>query len=727
MTRLFRMNEAQPRVLDETNQGIIGAPEDRPEGRLKVSGQATYAAEVPHENMAHGVLIRATITRGTVTGIDSKAAMGMDGVLGVYALDRFLRNPAQGMSGEAPEQPGARVDYLGQPIGVVVAETFEAARHAAQTIAVSYDETPGAEVDPATASEVEVDHEEHGDLDAVWSEAAATVDKVYHTAAHVAAAMEPHASIAEWDGDRITLHSPLQLIRFNKRELADSLGIPAENVRILAPYIGGGFGSKLGLSPDAVAAAVAARDLGRPVRVVMSRQHVMDSVLRRSETRQRLCLAADADGRLLGLSHEDLVSNLPGEGFSEPTAQATHFLYAGTHRRYRQEVARIHRTPAGSVRAPGEAVGMMGLETAMDELAETLGLDPLELRLRNIPESHPEEDKEFTANSLGECLRRGAEAFGWSERKGPGERAEGDWLIGMGCASAARASSIVASEARVTLTAEGALVETDMTDIGTGTYAILAQIAAEMLGLLPSQVQVRLGDSDLPPAAGSGGSFGALSSGSSVFIACQGIRETIAAKMDGAAEDLTLTEGKARLGNREVPFSDLIDTPLTETGRIESGDTGKTHIAAAFGAHFAEVAVHRWTGEVRVRRFHAEMSAGRILNEKTARSQVIGGVIWGIGTALTEEAAHEPRMGHIVGRDLANYHVPAHLDVPQITVGFVEERADHANPIQAKGIGELGISGAGAAITNAIANACGARVRRFPATPDVVIDAMPLD
>jgi xanthine dehydrogenase YagR molybdenum-binding subunit len=725
MTRTFRMNEVQPRLLDETGQGIIGAPLVRPEGHLKVSGQATYATEAKVENLTHGVLVRATITKGRVLKVDEAGVRDMPGVLAVHMTDeRMIRNPAQGMMGESPVRDGKYIEYLGQPIGVVVAETFEQARDAAQRLKIEYSEEE-AEVDPDNASETEwTDKEDYGDIDMAMDKAAHSVDEEYITAAHVAGAMEPHAAIAVWEGDKVTLHGSCQLVQFNVKELADALNIEEENVRILSPYIGGGFGSKLGISNEAVAAAIAAKDLGRPVRVVMSRQQVFDAVLRRTETTQRIRLAAEADGTLLGIEHRDRVSNLPNEGFSEPTNQATHFLYGGANRRYRQETARIHRNPSGSVRAPGEAVGMVALETAMDELAEASGVDPVELRLRNIPETHPETGLPYSARMLAECLKDGASSFGWDQRQAPRARREGDWFTGMGVASAARMNMLLPSEARVILTPTGAIVETDMTDIGTGTYAILGQIAGEMLGLPRELVEVRLGDSSFPKAAGSGGSFGAASSGSSVFLACKAIRDQIADKMGCGGDDLTLSNGLARCGNVEKKLEDLIDSDIVEVAQIKPGDTRKEAFSSGFGAHFAEVAVHAWTGEVRVKRMAGTFAAGRILNERTARSQCWGGMIWGIGTALTEAAEHDPRRGHIITRDFANYHMPAHLDVPQLDVKFLEERDDYANPIQAKGIGELGISGAGAAVTNAIYNACGVRIRKFPAHPDVVLEGL---
>ncbi len=721
----FTMDSPQPRLLDETKQGVIGTPMDRPDGPLKVSGTADYAADHTPENVAHGVLVRATIARGRITGMDRDAALAIHGVLDVITDPRMIRNPAQGMAGAAPVQTGDAVHYHGQPIAVVVAETFEAARDAAQRLSIKY-ETEEAAVCPQTTPDTETDEPTAaGDFEAVWAEADVRVDRDYTTPSQAAAAMEPHAAIAEWHGDSVTLRSALQMVRFNKAELADTLGIDASKVRILAPYVGGGFGSKLGLGPEAAAAAIAAQKLGRPVRVVMTRQNVFDTVLRRSETAQRVRFGATKDGRITAISHDDRVSNIEGEGFSEPVSQASQFLYSANGLSFTQTVAKTSVTPTGSVRAPGEAVGMLAFEAALDELAEALDMDPLDVRLKNLPEKHPIDGRPFSARRLADCLTEGAACFGWSDRWQAGTRREGDWLIGIGVASAARSNMLVKSSARVRLTGDHAIVETDMTDIGTGTYAILAQITAEMLGLPAAQVTVRLGDSDLPGASGSGGSFGANSAGSAVFLAAKKLRAEIAERLGCDADTLTLQNGQARGENREASLAALVPEEIRAEATIKGGETAKSHFSSGFGAHFAEVAVNEWTGEIRVRRMLGVMSMGRILNEKTARSQALGGMIWGIGAALTEEMQHDPRDGHFVTRDLANYHVPAHADVPgDMQVVFLEERDDWANPIQTKGIGELGISGAGAAIINAISHATGKRVYDYPVLPDRMLEAL---
>ncbi|MFP7571761.1 xanthine dehydrogenase family protein molybdopterin-binding subunit [Marivita sp. S2033] len=721
-----KMDEADRRNrLDEMAQGVLSTPMDRPEGPLKVSGTATYAHEAQPDGMLHGVFARAPRI-GRLMGMDDTAARGMDGVKTIISGERLLRNPAQGTANEAPVQGASDVHYVGQPIALVVADNFETARAAAQTISFDIADADRAPSTPRDYESPDDQQSSQGDLDRAMNEAAVSIDQTYTTPSHNSAAMEPHASIAQWDGEKLVLRGSYQMLKYNRNELADALGVDPENVRIVSPYVGGGFGSKLGIAPEAVAAALAARETGHPVGVAMTRQQVFESTMRRSETRQRVRLAADADGRLSGVGHDAWVSNLPEETFFEPVTQATPFTYRGENRVIGTHVTRVSRTCAGSVRAPGEAVGVTCFEIAMDELAHAAGIDPVELRRRNIAEQDPSENKPYSSNKLDAALTSGAAAFGWDDsRPEPASRREGEWLIGQGMASAVRVNTLMGSKARVTLDPGGtAVVETDMTDIGTGTYAILTQLAAEMLGLESGAVEVRLGDTDHPPGSGSGGSWGASSAGSSVFLACQSLRRHIADALGTSEENLTLKDGQAIADNRSVPLSEVLDAPLESTGEIEPGDTGDDVRQATWGAYFCEVAVNSVTGETRVRRMHGTFAAGRILNPKTARSQCLGGMTFGIGMALTEELMHDPRDGHVVNRDFAEYHLPVNADVPQITVELLDERDPWANPMQAKGIGELGICGAAAAILNAIHNATGVRVRDLPATLDKVLAEM---
>ncbi|MEH6722574.1 MAG: xanthine dehydrogenase family protein molybdopterin-binding subunit [Qipengyuania sp.] len=713
--------------LDSMKQGVIGKPLSRVEGLAKVTGTAPYAAEYPVDGCAEGVLVTATITRGEIVRIDKDSVLDRPGVIAVIDDERLTTRAAQGTANEAPQQSPQTVCYWGQPIALVVAETFEQARDAAKHLVVEYREEPGAPLFPA---EVEAEEQEdetvrQGDLAQAMSAAAHSVDVTYTTKGHASAAMEPHAAIAEWDGEKLTVHASLQMLNYNITELADSLGLEEDKVRLVSRFVGGGFGSKLGISEETVAASLAAIELQRPVRVVMSRQQVFQCIMRRSETTQRLRLAADADGRLTGFGHEALVSNLPGETFAEPVLQSSHFLYGADNRELMLNVARIHLMTAGSVRAPGEAVGMPALEGAMDVLAEEVGIDPVELRLRNIPEDDPEEGLPFSSHKLAECLRQGAEAFGWDAGpRTPRMTREGEWWVGTGMASAARVHNVGEAKARVTLKPDGtALVETDMTDIGTGTYTILAQIAGEMLGLDTADVLVDLGDTRHPRGPGSGGSWGASSSGSSVYVACKALREELAARVGVAETELDLANGQVVGGQTLVQL--LSGEDLAQEGHYEPGAIDDDFTAAGFGAFFAQVRVNHYTGETRVDRMLGAFGFGRVLNRKTARSQCLGGITWSIGAALTEALEFDPRDGHLVNCDLAEYHVPVHRDVPDLEVIMVEERDPAASPIQAKGIGELGMCGGAAAIANAIYHASGARLFDYPMTPDRVLACMP--
>ncbi len=713
-------------LLDRTTQGVIGTAMDRPEGALKVSGTAIYADEDHPPGTVYGWLVRAAVSKGRVVGMNTAELKAMPGVLAVIRDDRLLRNPAQGGAGKAPCQGPDEVFYLGQPIAIVVAETMEQARDAALAAHAQYDDRSAKGVFVGANAEYETPPQKQsaqGDLDEAMDNAAARVDETYTTPSMSHMAMEPHASVAWWHDGRVTVRGSYQKLHHNAMELADALGVDVKTVRILSPYIGGGFGSKLGISHEAVGAAIAAQKVGRPVAIAMHRRHVCEATMRRSDSRQRVRLACDVDGRLTAVGHEAWVSNLPGETFSEPATQATPFTYAGENRVIGHHVGRLNLTCAGSMRAPGEAVGVPVMEMAMDELAHAAGIDPVDLRLRNIPDKDPSTGKPFSTNRLADCLRRGADSFGWSDRRAPGTRRDGEWLIGMGMASAIRVNELSPSTARVILLPDGtARVETDMTDIGTGSYAILTQIAAEVLGLPVDRVTTILGDSDLPPSSGSGGSVGASSSGSSVMLAAKAVRAQLAERMACQPDDLTLRDGTATCANVRRGIADLLagDT-LQATGTIKPGQNGQDHRQASWGAQFAEVAVSSVTGEVHVRRLSAVFEAGRILNAKTARSQCIGGMIFGIGQSLHEEVATDPRDGNFVNRDLAEYHIPANLDVPHIDIEFLDSRDPWSNPMRAKGIGELACCGTAGAIANAIFNATGHRYRDFPITLDKVL------
>jgi xanthine dehydrogenase YagR molybdenum-binding subunit len=719
-------------LLDSGAQGLIGRPLPRYEGPLKVAGRATYAAEYGADNMAYGVLVGATIGAGKIVSIDADAVRALPGVIDVVTdYDTFIQAPQQGGETKAPVQGVKTITYFGEIVAIVLAETFEAARDAARQLRIAYKQTDGRYDFEAHRRETEKppndnipSHSQQGDVDAALAQARFTVDATFTTPSQNSAAMEPHASLAMWDDDgALTLYGSYQMPTSDAQQLAKALGVSASKVRIISPYVGGGFGAKLGIAPESVAAAIAAKRLGRPVKAVMHRQQVFEATVRRSNTEQRVRLGADADGALTAIAHETLVSNLDGQDYFEPTGIATHFLYSGKNRRISHDLVRLNLLLSGSMRAPGEAVGMLALEGAMDELAEAIGIDPVELRRRNDPDADPEKDIPYSSRALTRCLDEGARMFGWATRA---KRRDGEWLIGTGMASAARSNMLQKSSARVTIRSDGtATVESAMTDIGTGSYTILAQIAGELLGLPLDRIEVKLGDTDLPSAAGSGGSWGAASAGSAVYLACETLRDRLAGAMGVDADAMTLKDGKVIADNRVVDLGSLVGDGLSATGEISPGKQEKHYTQASYGAHFCEVAVNATTGEVRVRRMLGVFAAGRILNEQTARSQCLGGMTFGIGGALHEDLVHDIRTGKLVNHDLAEYHVPVNADVPQIEVHFLAERDVHANPIHAKGIGELGIAGAGAAVANAIYDACGVRVRDFPITLDKIIAGLP--
>ncbi len=733
-TRTLVMDEPQTRsLLDDAPRAIVGQPVERIDGPLKVSGTATYSAE--HRiDAAHGVLVPSPVAAGTLIAMDDASALAVDGVIAVVSdFGRFLATAQHGGEEEAPEQGVRRILYHGQPLALVVAETPEEAREGAEAIRLEFDAAEArADFDRLLPDAFEPEgggafqvKTAQGDLDAAMRDSGVAVDVTYTTPSQSSAAMEPHATIACWEDGRLTVWSTMQMLASCRKQLADALDLEKEQVRILTPFLGGGFGSKLGITPEAVAAAIAARDLGRAVRVVMTRPQVFTAVTRRSNSRQRVRLAATAEGRLTGIGHDSILSNLPGDEFFEPAGIATHSLYAGENRRVSHELVEMNLVLSGAMRAPGEAVGLLAIECAMDELAVALEMDPIALRKLNEPERDPETDKPFSTRKLTDCLDRGAERFGWTARRAPGERREGEWLVGLGVAVAARTNYLQTSSARVSITPDGlAIVETDMTDIGTGSYTILGQIAAELLGLPIERVRVRLGDTDFPPAAGSGGSWGAASSGSSVYLACAELRSVIARKLGVDEDSLSFADGTVIAANRQHALAE-IGGGLSAVGTIKPGAMDERFNQASYGAHFAEVGVNAVTGEVRVRRMLGVFAAGRILNEATARSQCYGGMIFGIGAALMEDLRHDRRDGRPVNPNLAEYHVPVNADVPAIEVEFLYERDTRANPLAAKGLGELGICGAGAAIANAVFNACGVRVRDFPLTCDKLLGGLP--
>src|SRR3984885_4677895 len=724
-----------PNALDE--QGVVGKPLDRVDGRLKVTGGARYAYETPQESVLYGFVVEATIGKGTIKSIDTRAAEKARGV----ALILTHRNaPAQGAGNHREAHPvltGPQVTRYGQPVAFVVAESFEQARAAAFLVDVKYDRLNGKYALPANLNEALVPKPNDappadssvGDFAAAFAAAPVQIDVTYTTPLQSHAMMEPHATVAIWDGDKLILHTANQMLNQGQQAIATTLKIPAESIRLISPFIGGGFGGKLWVNADAILAAIASRQLKRPVKTALTRQQVFHVTTHRSDTIQRLRLGTDRDGRILAIGHDVFSGNLPSEQTYEGAALQTRTLYAGSNRLTRHRLAPLDIPVASSMRAPGEAVGLMALECAMDELAEKLNLDPIELRLRNEPSEDPEKHIPYSSRHLIPCFQEGARRFGWDRRNPkPGQSRDGRWLVGMGAAAATRGNPLELSKANVRLGPDGvAVVRMAMTDIGTGTYTILTQIAAEMLGLPPERIRVELGDTNFPQAAGSGGSYGAASSGSALFEACNKLRAKLAelARMDPDAAQFG--DGRIEATGQSRPLMDLIGPEGVDAdGEIRPGATSTEFSQQSYGAHFAEVGVDIDTGEVRLRRMLGVFTAGRILNEKTARSQAIGGMIFGIGAALEEALILDPRFGCFVNHDLAEYHVPVHAVVLNVDAIFLPELDAESNPLKSKGVGELGICGAGASVANAIYNACGVRVRDYPITLDKLISELPV-
>lgn len=716
---------------------VVGKATSRIEGPLKVTGRAHYAYEW-HDaapNPAYGVIVGATIAKGRIRAMDLAAARAMPGILAIVTADSAGRL-GKAAANAAKLLGGPQIDHYHQAVALVVAETFEQARDAAARIEIDYVEEPGRFDLAAGRSDAPMAGTGYwgppathvGDFDGAFRNAPARLDATYTTADESHAMMEPHASLAVWSGDKLTLWTSNQMIAWGTRDVARTLGVPAGNVRLMSPFVGGGFGSKLFVRADAILAALGARAAGRPVKVAMQRPLVANNTTHRPATIQRIRIGTARDGRIVAIGHESWSGNLPG-GSPETTVGQTRLLYAGAHRMTSMRLAHLDLPEGNAMRAPGEAPGMMALEVAMDEMAEKLGLDPIQFRLRNDTQVDPENPaRPFSQRALAECFRIGAERFGWSRRDPkPGRVRDGRWLVGIGVASAFRNNLVSPSGARVRLDRDGVVtVETDMTDIGTGSYTIIAQTAAEMMGVPLQRVTVRLGDSSFPVSSGSGGQWGANSSTSGVYAACVKLRDRVARRLGFNSADAVFAEGEVRSGNRSAPLASAAsEGELVAEDRIEYGDLAQSRQSSTFGAHFVEVGVDIHTAETRVRRMLAVCAAGRIINPKSARSQVIGAMTMGVGAALMEELAVDTRRGFFVNHDLAGYEVPVHADIPHQEVIFLDEADPYSSPMKAKGVGELGLCGVGAAVANAVYNATGIRVRDYPITLDKLLDRLP--
>jgi len=744
----------QPATTNPIDQlKVVGKPTDRIEGPLKTTGTARYAHE--HHDIrpapAYGYIVGAAIAKGRIASIDASEAKDAPGVQAIVTaenagkLDKGQRNTAKLLGG--PE-----IDHYHQAIAIVVAETFEQARAAAQLVRVEYIPSQGAfdlarekrsakapKADPGSGPpDTSV-----GDFNGAFNASPVRLEAEYTTPDQSHSMMEPHATIAKWEGDKLVLWTSNQMIDWGVTDLAKTLGIPKENVRLVSPYIGGGFGGKLFLRADALLAALAARVAKRPVKVALQRPLMPNNTTHRPATIQRIRIGATREGKITAIAHESWSGDLP-DGGPETAVQQTRMLYAGANRMTALRLAVLDLPEGNAMRAPGEASGMMALEIAMDEMAEKLGLDPVQFRILNdtqVVPDHSEKPKSddpqaqapkegmpkslpFSQRQLIECMTIGAERFGWNKRKSQaGRERQGSWLIGMGVAAAFRNNLLTKSAARVRLDNRGVVtVETDMTDIGTGSYTILAQTAAEMMGLSLDKVVVRLGDSAFPASCGSGGQWGANNSTAGLYAACIKLREVAAHKLGLDPARATFVDGAVHDGDRSLPLREAAkDGEIVAEDFIEYGDLDKRFQQSTFGAHFVEVGIHYATAEIRVRRMLAVCAAGRILNPKAARSQVIGAMTMGVGGALMEELVVDKRRGFFVNHDLAAYEVPVHADIPHQEVIFLDETDPISSPMKAKGVAELGICGVAAAVANAVYNATGVRVREYPLTLDKLL------
>jgi xanthine dehydrogenase YagR molybdenum-binding subunit len=730
---------------------VVGKPVDRIDGPLKTTGTAPYAYE-RHDvvaNQAYGYIVGSAIAKGRITSMDLAAAKSAPGVIAIVTAEN-AGQVNKGNFNTAKLLGGPEIQHYHQAIAVVVAETFEQARAAANLVRVKYAEEKGRfDLAAAKDSAKPVDffgtpaESAVGDFTGTFGKAPVQFDATYTTANESHSMMEPHATIAAWEEDQLTLWTSNQMIAWSVGDMAKTLGIPKEKVRLISPYIGGGFGGKLFLRADVLMAALGARAAKRPVKIALQRALMPNNTTHRSATIQRVRIGATKEGKITAIAHECWSGDLPG-GHPEAGAMQTRALYAGEHRMTSNKVAALDLPEANAMRAPGEAPGLAALEIAIDEMAELLAMDPIEFRIANDTPVLPDNPKgisndpqsktggaasnpPFSQRQLVKCLRDGATRFGWEKRNPkPAQMREGRWLIGMGVAAAFRNNLLTKSAARVRLDGNGIVtVETDMTDIGTGSYTIIAQTAAEMMGVPLDKVVVRLGDSTFPVSCGSGGQWGGNNSTSGVYAACTKLRELVA-KQAGFEGEVTFADGEVRSGDQRLTLAKIAgaDGLVAEDG-IEYGDLDKKYQQSTFGAHFAEVAVDIFTGETRVRRMLAVCAAGRILNPKTARSQVIGAMTMGVGAALMEELVVDKRRGFFVNHDLAGYEVPVHADIPHLDVIFLDETDPISSPMKAKGVGELGICGAAAAVANAVYNATGIRIRNYPLTLDKLIDRLP--
>jgi xanthine dehydrogenase YagR molybdenum-binding subunit len=756
---------------------VVGKPINRVDGRLKVMGAARYAAEIPQDNIAHGILIQSSIAKGRIKDLDTSEAEKAPGVLAVITHRNApkLNSKTDGtmVEGKAGEDlvplQSDEVFYDGQHIGVVVAETFEQAKHAASLVRITYEQAkPTVEIEQGLSKAYQPEQffgEElqlqRGDVAKAIAEAEVKIEQTYTTPIEHHNPMESSASIAVWNGNQLTVYDATQWVIGTRNIVAYTLGVPEENVQIISHYVGGGFGCKGFTWWHTILAAVAARVVSRPVKLVVTRQQMFTSCGHRPPTIQQLTLSATRDGKLTAIKHITTSQTSEIDEFVEPCGLTTRILYESPNLEVTHNLVRVNTGTPTPMRAPGEASGTFALESALDELAYELGIDPVELRIINHADVNPHTGKPWSSKYLKECYQKGAERFGWSRRNPtPGSMQDGDYLIGWGMATATYPGYRTPASAKAQLFADGRAVVSSAThDLGTGTYTVMTQIAADVLGLPVERIEFKLGESSMPKAPVAGGSQSAASVAPAVQGAAAELRNRVirlaiddeSSPLHGAAQEEILTEnGRVFLKNepsRGETYAEILqrhNLPIMEVEAIastaaseskQSSDNKVVRICVgknensdwqqyafqSFGAQFAEVRVHPRLGQVRVTRFVSAIDVGRILNHKTARSQVLGGIAFGIGMALMEETVLDQDSGRLVVRNLADYHVPIQADVGNIEVLFIDKPDPHISTMGVRGVGEIGITGVAAAIANAIYHATGKRIRDLPITPDKLL------
>ena len=713
------------------NESATGKAIDRVEGHLKVTGMAKYASEFPIKDKVYGQGLNSTIAKGEIVSIDTSEAEKLPGVLKIITYKnaeklKTFDNKMTEVSTTtiAPVLQTNMVHFYGEYVGLVVAETFEQAQYAARLVKFKYkkDANPAIHLEKLRAKAYKPNDKSdysRGDLKAGLAAADERLEVTYNTPIEHHHPMEMHAVIASWDNGKVTAYASQQIVNDATIAISDTFQIPKKDVRVVAAYVGGGFGSKLNVERHVIMAVMAAKMVGKPVQVTVTRQQMFTNTSLRQHNEQKMKVGAKKDGTLTALSHETLSHTSPTLEFQEACGLGTQMLYKVPNNFVKHRLVPLNIQTPFAMRAPGEATGSFALESAMDEMAWKLRMDPIDFRVKNDTQTDPSNNKPFSSRLLVECLRIGAEKFGWKDRKTePRSNEKGNWLIGHGVSAAARSSPYLKTNSKVILALDGdrvnATVQMDATDIGTGSYTIIAQTASEYLGIPVEQVKVELGDSNFPVTPGSGGSWGAASFCNGAMAACENAIKTLKQNRNIKEEE-------------EVELADLMKknqlTKFEAEGSAGPSKEFDEHSVYSFGANFSEVWVDKDTGMFRIKRMVNVGAAGKILNPKTAYGQIIGGLTMGVGMAQAEQTRIEPNFGNFITRSFADYHVPVNLDMANIDVVFLPEDDKIANKMGVKGIGELGITSVAASIANAIFNATGKRMRDLPITPEKLIEA----